>query len=103
MLLILTIVSAVPLAAWIGVYAFIPWGVLAAFTLYFAVQVEKVKKENAVYTYKEIVAFTEGRRLDEAETQQEFGKRPYQVAFLALGSAAFGFIIGCLMVKFFLL
>ena len=75
-LLVATIISAVPLAAWMGLYALLPWGLLFGVTMYFALKVEKVKKENDIFTYKEIVAFTEGKRLDEMETQQEFGKRP---------------------------
>ena len=48
---------------------------------------EKVKKDNDVQTYKEIVAFSEGKLLDEMHKQQEIGKRPYQKAFLVIGSA----------------
>lgn len=102
-LLLLTAILPVPLVAWINVYAFIPCGALFAATMYFAFKVEKVKKDNDISTYKEIVAFTEGRRLDEKETQQEFGKRPYQRALLVLGSAAITFILCCLMAKLFLL
>lgn len=36
-----------------------------------------MKKENDVYTYKEIIAFTEGKRLDEIDKLQETGKRLY--------------------------
>ena len=92
-LLALTVLSAVPLVAWMGWYALIPWAALAGVTMYFAVKVEKVKKDNDIHTYKEIVAFTEGRRLDEMETQQELGKRHYQTVLYALGSAAIGFIV----------
>ena len=95
-LLVLTVVSLVPLVAWIGMYGFLPWGALFAVTLYVALKVEKVKKENDISTYKEIVAFTEGKRLDEMERQQELGKRPYQKVLLVLGSAAVGFIV-CLL------
>ena len=70
--------------------------------MYFAVKVEKVKKENDIHTYKEIVAFTEGRRLDEMETQQELGKRHYQTVLYALGSAAIGFIVSFFLAKLFL-
>ena len=45
---------------------------------YWALKVEKVKKDNDIQTYKEIVAFLEGKRLDEIQKQQEIGKRPYQ-------------------------
>ena len=100
-LLVATIISAVPLAAWMGLYALLPWGLLFGVTMYFALKVEKVKKENDIFTYKEIVAFTEGKRLDEMETQQEFGKRPYQKVLLVFGSAAIGFIVCYLMAKIF--
>ena len=101
-LLALTVLSAVPLAAWMGWYALIPWAALAGVTMYFAVKVEKVKKDNDIHTYKEIVAFTEGRRLDEMETQQELGKRHYQTVLYALGSAAIGFIVSFFLAKLFL-
>lgn len=100
-LLALTVISAVPLAVLLNWYALVPWGALFAVTGYFALKVEKVKKDNDIHTYKEIVAFTEGKRLDEIEMQQELGKRPYQKALLVLGSAAFGFIICFLMAKLF--
>ena len=39
---------------------------------------KKIKKENDIQTYKEIVAFTEGKKLDELHKAMEVGKRPYQ-------------------------
>lgn len=102
LLLALIVISPIPLVAWMNWYALIPWGVLFAVTMYFAFKVEKVKKDNDIFTYKEIVAFTDGKRLDEMEKQQEFGKRPYQKVLLVFGSAAIAFIVCCLMAKFFL-
>lgn len=99
-LLFLMIVSA-PLAVWISWYGLIPWGLLFAVTMYFAFRVEGLKKEHDIFTYREIVAFTKGKRLDEIQKQREFGKRPYQRALLVLGSAALGFIICGLMAKLF--
>ena len=52
-----------------------------------ALRVEKLKKDNDVHTYKEIVAFTEGNRLDEMEKAVERGKRPYQALVAALSAA----------------
>lgn len=101
-LLIVSVFSIVPLMSWMGFYAFIPWGILFIITMYFAIRLEKMKKDNNISTYKEIVAFTEGRRLEETEQQQENGKRPYQRAFLLLGSAVLGVIIGAVMVYIFL-
>lgn len=52
-----------------------------------ALKVEKIKKDNDIHTYKEIVAFSEGRRLDELDKAVEKGKRPYQALVAALSAA----------------
>lgn len=102
-LLIMVIVSVVPLMAWIDLYAIIPWGALVAVTLGVSIKVERLKKDNNLSTYKEIVAFTEGKNLDEIEKQQERVKRPYQRVLFAIGSAVIGFIVCYLMAKLFLM
>ena len=98
-MLIVTAISAVPLFMWLGVWAFIPWGIIWALSMYFAVQVEKVKKDNDVQTYKEIVAFSEGKLLDDIQKQREIGKRPYQKIFLVIGSALITFVV-CVLIGF---
>ena len=98
-MLIATVVSAVPLFMWLGVWAFIPWGIIWAISLYFAFKVEKVKKDNDVQTYKEIVAFSEGKLLDDIQKQREIGKRPYQKILLVIGSAAVTFAV-CVLIGF---
>ena len=100
-LLIITVISTVPLFMWIGRWAFIPWGMMLVITLYFAVRVEKVKKNHDIQTYKEIIAFSEGKRLDEVRKQREIGKRPYQKILLAIVSAVLG-AATCLIVGFVL-
>ena len=90
--LILTVITFVPFIAFMDWYGLIPWIGVYAIALYFAFKADKVKKENHLSTYKEIVAFTEGRRLDEIEEQQEIGKRPYQAVMYMLGSAAIAFM-----------
>ena len=86
-MLIVTVVSVVPLFMWLGVWALIPWGLIWMVSLYFASKIEKIKKDNDVQTYKEIVAFSEGKLLDDIHKQQEIGKRPYQKILLVIGSA----------------
>ena len=98
-MLIVTVVSAVPLFMWLGVWAFIPWGIIWALSMYFAFQVEKVKKDSDVQTYKEIVAFSEGKLLDDIQKQREIGKRPYQKIFLVIGSALITFVV-CVLIGF---
>lgn len=99
--LILTVITFVPFIAFMDWYGLIPWSGVYAIALYFAFKADKVKKENHLSTYKEIVAFTEGRRLDEIEEQQEIGKRPYQTVLYMFGSAAIAFIVVYLMAKIF--
>ena len=92
-LFVVTLVSIVPLVRWLGNWGYIPWGVIFAVTMYFALKVEKVKKDNDIQTYKEIVAFAEGKRLDEIQKQREIAKRPYQKILLVLGSAAVALVV----------
>ena len=86
-LLVATVLSAVPLFILGNLWTVILWGILALSAIYFAFKIEKIKKDNDVQTYKEIVAFCEGKRLDEIQKQREFGKRPYQRFLLVVASA----------------
>lgn len=99
--LVLLILSAAPLFMLLEWYAYIPCGILFIITLFWALKVEKIKKENDIQTYKEIVAFTDGKKLDEIHKQVEAGKRPYQKILLVIGSgavtAAICFLIGLLL------
>lgn len=100
-LLAAVVISAVPLFMWLDAWAFIPWGIVFAAAMYFAFKVERVKKDNDVQTYREIVAFSEGKLLDDIQKQREIGKRPYQKFLLVICSAAAAFaaciLIGLLM------
>lgn len=98
-MLIVTVVSAVPLFMWLGVWAFIPWGIIWAISMYFALKIEKVKKDNDVQSYKEIVAFSEGKLLDDIQKQCEIGKRPYQKNLLVIGSMLMTLAV-CVLIGF---
>ena len=95
--LVITLLSAVPLFFWLERLAFIPFGILFVITMYWALKVEKVKKDNDIQTYKEIVAFSEGKRLDEIQKQREIGKRPYQNV-LKMIVAAIVAIVVCFLI-----
>ncbi len=97
-LLITTIISAVPLFRWLGIWALIPLGIIYAASMYFALKIEKIKKDNDIQTYKEIVAFSENRRLDEIQKQREIGKRPYQKFLLVIGCAVIA-AVACLLTE----
>ena len=104
-MLIVTVVSVVPLFMWLGFWALIPWGIVWMVSMFFASKIEKIKKDNDVQTYKEIVAFSEGKLLDDIHKQQEIGKRPYQKMLLVIGSVLITLcvcmLIGLLMHMFF--
>ena len=96
-MLIATAVSAVPLFMLLGVWALIPWGIIWGISMYFAYMLEKIKKDNDVQTYKEIVAFSEGKLLDDIQKQREIGKRPYQKILLVIGSMLIAFVV-CVLI-----
>lgn len=77
-LLLAFIVSVIPLAKFLGYYGLAISAAVFAAAMYYALKLEKTKKKYDVQTYREIIAFTEGKRLDEIELARESGKRPYQ-------------------------
>ena len=77
-LMLVALISLMPMLKFIGLYGFIPYFVLVACAMFFAIKIDKIKKDNDIHTYKEIVAFTEGKRLDEIQKIEEKAKRPYQ-------------------------
>ena len=92
-LFVATIITMVPLVhflSWVGVGI---WVALFGITWYAAILVERKKKKLNIQTYKEIVAFKEGKELTEIEKAREEGKRVYQKILYAVGAAAITFII----------
>ncbi len=96
-ILIIVIVSAVPQFIWLDYWGFIIWGIICVIAMYYALKIEKIKKENNVQTYKEILAFSEGKLLDEIQKQREIGKRPYQKVFIIIISVILA-IVGDLLI-----
>lgn len=96
-LFITLLIAPVPLVMlwkWFGMALYL---FLFGIGMYFAVRIEKYKKKYDIQTYKEIVTFTNGKSLDEIEKARENGKRPYQRALLAVGSAVLVVIIALIM------
>ena len=76
------VVSTAPLAILLKFRAAIPLAIIYIPTMWAAFKVEKIKSENDVQTYKEIIAFQNGTYLDDITKQREIGKRPYQKGLL---------------------
>lgn len=96
-LLAATIILPAPLLKWFGLYGLIPELLLWGSAMYFALRLERIKKANNVQSYKEILAFSEGRKLDEIEQKVEAGKRPYQKLLLVLLTAGITLLVGMVL------
>lgn len=96
-LLAATIILPVPLLKWFDLYGLIPELLLWGSAMYFAHRLERIKKANNVQSYREILAFSEGKRLDEIEQKVEAGKRPYQKFLLALLTAGITLLVGMVL------
>jgi len=95
--MVLMMLSPIPLVRlfhWIG---FAIWGVLAVTGIVYAFSTERWRKQQDIYTWKEITAFMEGKRLDEIDKQREIGKRPYQKILLGIGSGIITVLVCMLM------
>lgn len=86
-------ITPIPLAHFLDYFGIAIWVILMAATLYVAIMVEKKKKQFDIQTYREIIAFTEGERLDEIAKAREEGKRPYQKVLLAFGAGIVTLVI----------
>ena len=96
-LFVVLLIVPVPLVMifeWFGMVLYIG---LWAIGMYFAIRLEKYKKKYDIHTYKEIVAFMEGKSLSEIEKAREEGKRPYQKALLPVASATLIIVIAFIM------
>lgn len=98
-LLIGTTVTVAPLAYFLGIYGIGITFVLFVITIAMAYKVEGYKKRNNIQTYKEILAFCNGERLDEIAQKQEEAKRPYQDIMKVLISGSLGFIVTMVLFK----
>lgn len=98
-LLIICIVFVAPLIYFFEIYGAIAAALIFAVTFVFSLKVEKFKKENDIQTYREIVSFSKGERLDEITKNREIGKRPYQKFLSALACGAVTFVLSILLIK----
>ncbi|WP_438478815.1 helix-turn-helix domain-containing protein [Streptococcus pluranimalium] len=80
--LVLTVFPVFYYLDWWGLLAYIPLAILGC---YYAFQVEKIKDNYDLKTYRQIVAFSQGRRLDDLEVRIEKAKYPYQKPLIVLG------------------
>lgn len=90
--MLVMILSAYPLLKIAGTIGIIIWVIIMFITLITAMKIEKIKKKHNIKTYKEIVAFTEGKTLSRTEKVEEKAKYPYQRILLTIASAIIALI-----------
>ncbi len=88
----------VPIVKYFKVIGLIIWGLVYAIGFVFALKIRKIQKEYDVNTYKEIVAFSEGKLLDEVEKRHEKKKTPYQTVLKLLFGATLGVVVIAIMI-----
>ena len=76
-----------------------------AITMFYALRIEKFKKQHNLRTFRQIVAYDQGRSLSEIEEAEERGKAPYQNIILpvlfCLGIGAIALLFSWLLLTFF--
>lgn len=101
----LLILTPMPLLYFLDNVGIAIWAILGVVTMYVAILAEKKKKEFDIQTYKEIIAFTEGKNLDEISKAREEGKRLYQkillIIFVVISTVILSLVIMHILTKFF--
>ncbi|MDM8235531.1 helix-turn-helix domain-containing protein [[Ruminococcus] torques] len=92
-LFLAVLITPVPLVHFLSYAGLAIWIVILGAGSYAAMLVEREKKKFDMQTYREIIAFTEGKSLSEIEKAREEGKRPYQKVLLAVASGVAGVIV----------
>lgn len=96
-LLLAVMILPVPLFKILGDIGWVIWGMIFVFSFCYSIKVEKLKKSFNVQTYKEIIAFVEGKPLDNNQQNQEKGKRIYQKILIVIGVALLTGLITIIM------
>lgn len=90
-------VLPIPLMRYLKELGIVIWLLWGGASLWWSWRIEEYMKSQDIHTYKEIVAFMNGKRLDELEKNQEIGKRPYQRAMIVLLLTVVSFVVVLLL------
>jgi len=82
--LITPVILVSPLVKFLGWYGLIVYGILCLPGFYSALKVEKLKRNHDIQTYKEIIYFINGRKLDEIKQEKENGRVVTQQVFIII-------------------
>lgn len=98
-LYLIVIISPIPLIHFYNWVGLIFWIFIFVYTLYICLIIENIKKNNNVYTFKEINAFLNGNKLNIIAKAKEEGKRIYQQILLCIIFLSISVFISYIMIK----
>ena len=105
LLLIGSPIISTPLILYLDGYGIAISCLIYAITMFYALRIEKFKKQHNLRTYRQLVAYDQGRSLSEIEEAEERGKAPYQNIILpvlfSLGIGAIALLFSWLLLTFF--
>lgn len=96
----LVLLIGVPSIIIFGIKGFIPFGILWAIGMYFAIKVEKAKKKHNIKTYKEIVAFAQGNSNLEELQKTRNNKKYLKEKVLIVLTFSIIFVVLALIIAF---
>ena len=97
LLFVFPIIST-PLVLYLNWYGIAISCLIFAIAMFYALRIEKFKKQHNLRTYRQIVAYVQGSSLSEIEEAEERGKAPYQRITLPI---LFGLGIGAIALLFY--
>ena len=104
-LLIGSPIIMIPLILYLELFGIAISCLIYAITMFYALRIEKFKKQHNLRTFRQIVAYDQGRSLSEIEEAEERGKAPYQNIILpvlfSLGIGAIALLFSWLLLTFF--
>lgn len=94
-------IAAVATAFWLpeqlGGWGWLLWAGLAVGAVCFSLRQARMQRRFNLRTYREVVAFTQGRTLDDIERAREDGKHRYQVILACVAAAAAAAVLAVLL------
>ena len=105
LLLIGSPIISTPLILYLDGYGIAISCLILAVAIFYALRIEKFKKKHNLRTYRQLVAYDQGRSLSEIEEAEERGKAPYERILIpilfVLGIGAITLLISWLLLTFF--
>ena len=105
LLLIGSPILSIPLILYLNWYGIVISCLIFAIAMFYSLRIENFKKQHNLRTYRQIVAYDQGRSLSEIEEAEERGKAPYQRILLpllfGLGFGAISLLLSWFLLTFF--